>query len=254
MPEKPTRRWARWMWLYVALLAWSLFHLRLPLMNLPGSLFDIGEYISRYRRPNLTGAGEMLRLMGQTLALSLWATWIALVSGCLLAPFAARGLAPNAWVYSISRGLLNLMRAIPDLLLAAIFVAAIGPGPLAGVLALSFHTAGFLGKSFAESMERVDGGVYQALASTGAGFSQMVMLAAWPTILREALGYIVYIFDRNVRMASVLGFVGAGGIGVPLYGALRTFDYDRASALILVILFTIVALDYLSAWIRSKLT
>ena len=82
----------------------------------------------------------------------------------------------------------------------------------------------------------------------------MVMYAGWPSILREALGYVLYIFDRNVRMAAVLGLVGAGGIGLALHDTLRLFNYDQAAALILIILLTILVIDYLSAWLRKKLT
>ncbi|MDO8777801.1 MAG: ABC transporter permease subunit [Burkholderiaceae bacterium] len=143
--------------------------------------------------------------------------------------------------------------AMPDLLLALIFVTALGLGPLPGALALGVHTAGFLGKFFAESLERVDKGVCEGVASTGANFAQMVMYAGWPSILREALGNVLYILDRNVRMASVLGLVGAGGIGLALHDTLRLFEYGQSAALILVILATILLIDYASAWLRKRL-
>ena len=168
--------------------------------------------------------------------------------------FAARNFTPHPSLYYISREFLNFTRALPDLLLALIFVAAIGLGPLAGALALGIHTAGFLGKFFAESLEQIDKGVCEGVAATGANFPQMVMYAGWPSILREALGYVLYIFDRNVRMAAVLGLVGAGGIGLALHDTLRLFNYDQAAALILIILLTILVIDYLSAWLRKKLT
>jgi len=126
-------------------------------------------------------------------------------------------------------------------------------GPLPGALALGIHTAGFLGKFFSESLERVDGGVYEAVSATGASRLQVVMYAGWPSILREALGYTLYIFDRNVRMAAVLGLVGAGGIGLALHDTLRMFNYNESAALIIVILVTILIIDYLSTWLRGKL-
>jgi phosphonate transport system permease protein len=171
-----------------------------------------------------------------------------------LAPFAARNLTPNKATYRLAREVLNFLRAMPDLLLALIFVAALGLGPLPGALALGVHTAGFLGKFFAESLERVDKGVIEAVQATGASRSQVVMYAGWPSILREAIGYTLYIMDRNVRMASVLGLVGAGGIGLALHDTLRLFKYGESAALIVVILTVILAFDYFSTWMRGKLT
>jgi phosphonate transport system permease protein len=192
--------------------------------------------------------------MMQTIATALWGTLVALVFAFLLAPFAARNLTPNKATYRLAREVLNFLRAMPDLLLALIFVAALGLGPLPGALALGVHTAGFLGKFFAESLERVDKGVIEAVQATGASRSQVVMYAGWPSILREAIGYTLYIMDRNVRMASVLGLVGAGGIGLALHDTLRLFKYGESAALIVVILTVILAFDYFSTWMRGKLT
>ncbi|MFH2122108.1 MAG: phosphonate ABC transporter, permease protein PhnE [Pseudomonadota bacterium] len=214
---------------------------------------DIGEYFSRYGQPDFTDLSRYLLLMGVTLATALWGTMFALIVAFFLAPLAARNFSPNPAVYRIAREMLNFMRAMPDLLLALIFVTALGLGPFPGALALGVHTAGFLGKFFAESLERVDKDVCDGVASTGANFPQMVMYAGWPSIMREALGNTLYILDRNVRMASVLGLVGAGGIGLALHDTLRLFEYDQSAALILVILTTILIIDYASAWLRRRL-
>ena len=103
-------------------------------------------------------------------------------------------------------------------------------------------------------MERVNIGIYEGLRSTGANISQVVIFAAVPSILPEIVGYTLYIFDRNVRMASVLGLVGAGGIGLELHDNLRLFRYNQSAALILVILSSIVVVDYLSGWIRQRIS
>jgi phosphonate transport system permease protein len=131
--------------------------------------------------------------------------------------------------------------------------AGLGLGPQAGALALGIHTAGFLGKFFAESLERVDKGSYEALDAVGAGFSQKLMYAGWPSILREMSGYTLYILDRNIRTAAVLGLVGAGGIGIALYDTLRMFNYSQSAALLIVLVITIMLLDRMSNFIRSKL-
>jgi phosphonate transport system permease protein len=254
LPPKPFSFIPVWFSLLIALFFLAVNDLGLSFGELLGGLGNIFEYLSRYRSPNFTDLREYLVLMGQTLAMALWGTAIAFFMGFLLAPLAAKNLTPHPVIYRLSRELLNFMRAMPDLLLALIFVAAVGLGPLPGVMALGFHTTGFLGKFFAESMERVNPGIYEAVSATGASFLQQIMFAAWPAIIREVVGYTLYIFDRNVRMAAVLGLVGAGGIGLALQQNLRTFRYDESAALIIVMLVSIVAIDYLSAAIRSRLS
>ena len=253
LPPKPRSPVPVWLALTLALLWMIVYDLELSFETLAYGLADMGEYFSRYGKPDFTDLSRYVHLMGITLATALWGTVFALVVAFFLAPLASRNFTPNMVVYRIARELLNFMRAMPDLLLALIFVTALGLGPLPGALALGVHTAGFLGKFFAESLERVDKGVCEGVASTGANFAQMVMYAGWPSILREALGNVLYILDRNVRMASVLGLVGAGGIGLALHDTLRLFEYGQSAALILVILATNLLIDYASAWLRKRL-
>jgi phosphonate transport system permease protein len=253
LPKKPFNPTPVWISAWLAVLWFIVVDLELSFETLLFGVSDIFEYFSRYSTPNFSDLHRYIELLTQTLATALWGSALAFVLAVVLAPFAARNLSPNPVAYRVARELLNFMRAMPDLLLALIFVAAMGLGPLPGALALGIHTAGFLGKFFSESMERVDGGVYEAVAATGASKLQVVMYAGWPSIQREALGYVLYIFDRNVRMASVLGLVGAGGIGLALHDTLRMFNYDQSAALIIVILITILSIDYLSTWLRGKL-
>lgn len=253
IPKKPRSRLWLWVALYFGFLWWIAVRLDITFASLLTSYPDLVEYFSRYGHPDFSELPKYLGLMGQTVALALWGTFLAFVTALILAPFAARNLSPNKWCYLTSREVLNFMRAMPDLVLTILFVAALGLGPLPGALALGVHTAGFLGKFFSESMEGAQPGIYEGLASTGAGFMQIIAFAGWPPVLREVAGQTLYIFDRNVRMASVLGLVGAGGIGTALHVSLQLFNYRQASALILVILATLIALDYASGWLRSKI-
>ncbi|QXP85089.1 phosphonate ABC transporter, permease protein PhnE [Methylococcus sp. Mc7] len=253
LPPKPRNLFPVWLALLLALMYVIVWDLEISFETLLYGLEDMAEYFGRYGSPDFSNLSRYLELMGQTLATALWGTVFALLVAFFLAPLAARNLAPHPWLYRLAREVLNFMRALPDLMLALIFVAALGLGPMPGALALGVHTAGFLGKFFAESLERVDKGTYEGVAATGANFPQLVMYAGWPSILREAAGYTLYIMDRNVRMASALGLVGAGGIGLALHDTLRLFDYGQSAALILVIMVTIVVIDHLSAWIREKL-
>jgi phosphonate transport system permease protein len=253
LPPRPRSWLPAWTGFALALLYAAGHDLELSFEDLAYGLDDVIEYFRRYSAPDFAGVPGVLELMLQTLATALWGTMLALLLGGLLAPLAARNLSPGRWTYLVVREVLNLMRAMPDLLLALVFVAALGLGPLPGVLALGVHTAGFMGKFCAESMERVEPGIYEALAATGATLPQRIMYAAWPSVLREAAGYALIILDRNVRMAAVLGLVGAGGIGLALHDTLRLFDYGRSSALILVMLVTIIVIDTLSSSLRRRL-
>jgi phosphonate transport system permease protein len=242
-------------WLTAVLVALWLItrHLGISFETLGYGYADMGEYFARYGKPDFTDLATYLALMGVTLATALWGTVFATVLAFILAPLAARNLSPHPVVYRVTREMLNVMRAMPDLLLALFFVAALGLGPMPGALAMGVPTAGFLAKFFAEGLEKVDPGIYEGLAATGANLPQMVMYAGWPSILREAMGHVLYILDRNVRMASVLGLVGAGGIGAALHVTLSLFEYGPSAALILVMLVTILLVDYASAWFRRRL-
>jgi phosphonate transport system permease protein len=253
LPKKPFNPTSVWLSAWLVILWLIIFDLDLSFESLLYGMNDIVEYFSRYSTPDFSELPRYIKLLQQTLATALWGSALALVVAVMLAPFAARNLSPNPLAYRIAREILNFLRAMPDLLLALIFVAALGLGPLPGALALGVHTAGFLGKFFSESLERVDAGVYEAVAATGASRVQVVMYAGWSSIQREALGYILFIFDRNVRMAAVLGMVGAGGIGLALLDTLRLFNYNESAALIIVLLLTILTIDYLSTWLRGKL-
>lgn len=253
LPKKPRSLIPVWVSAWLAILWLIVVDLDISFSALAYGVDDIVEYFSRYRTPDFSDLSRYLYLMRQTIATALWGTAFALVVAVVLAPLAARNFTYGPKTYRIARELLNFMRAMPDLLLALIFVAAIGLGPMPGALALGVHTAGFLGKFFAESLERVDAGVIEAIESCGASRIQVVMYAGWPSIIREALSYTLYIMDRNVRMASVLGLVGAGGIGLALHDTLRLFNYDESAALILVILTVLLAFDYFSTWLRGKL-
>lgn len=253
-PKKPFNPAPIWFSLWLALLWLIVFDLDISFQTLLYGVEDMVEYFSRYTAPDFSELSRYLQLMAQTIAIALWGTLIAFVIAFMLAPFAARNMTPSRAIYQIVREILNFLRAMPDLLLALIFVAALGLGPLPGALALGLSTAGFLGKFFAENLERIDKGVIEAVQATGASRSQVVMYAGWPSILREVIGYTLYIMDRNIRMATVLGLVGAGGIGLALHETLRMFRYGESAALILVILSVILVCDYFSTWLRGKLT
>ncbi len=250
LPPRPRNWLPLWLGLCLIIFQWIGNDLEFSVASVVLNIHHIGEYLSRYTSPDFSELPKYLLLMGETLAIALWGTLITFIISIILAPLAAKNLSPHPILYRVSRELLNLWRAIPDIILALIFVSALGLGPFPGVLALGIHMAGVLGKFFADSMERVEPGIYETLQSTGASFPQVVAFAAIPSIFQEIIGYTLYTFDRNVRMATVLGLVGAGGIGVELEKKMGFFQYERSAAILIVILFSIVLIDYLSAFIR----
>ncbi len=249
-PPRPFILWPLYIFLGTATVLGISHHLNIDIQALLWGLGDISEYIGRFGTPELSNFPRVASLMAETLAMAVWGTALAVIIAVILAPLAARNLSPNPILYRTAREALNALRALPDLLFASIFVAALGLGPLPGVLAIGLHSAGFLGKVLAEILERVDVGTYEAMRSVGENFAQIVMWAGWPSALQEAVGYTIFLIDRNVRVAAILGLVGAGGIGMELTVAFRLFQYDRAAGLILVLLIVILSIDYISDWAR----
>ena len=155
--------------------------------------------------------------------------------------------------YGAARGLLNIMRTIPDLVWALLFITAVGLGPFAGVLALTVHSAGLLGKLYAESMEAVDSAPVDTLAATGAGGAAVFLWAVLPQARAPVVSVTLYQWECNIRAAMVLGFVGAGGIGQRIDIAMRLFRYDEILTLLVLLLVLVTLVDRLSAILRKRL-
>lgn len=193
--------------------------------------------------------GKML----ETIEIALWATIIAVLLSLPLAYLGAANYTPSKLVYGVSRGLVSLLRAIPELISALFLVLAFGFGPVAGFLALGLHGAGFLGKFYAEDIEAADKKPQDALRALGASKIRVLRLAVLPQVLPSYIAYTLYILDRNVRMATVIGLVGAGGIGQELKGRYDLFEYGNVGTILVVIFVTVFLLDQISARLRARL-
>jgi len=187
----------------------------------------------------------------ETVQMAFAGTFLALFAAFPLGFLAARNTAPHPAVYSAVRGLLNLVRTIPDLALGLLFVAAVGLGAFAGTLALAIHTATVLGKLLSESAENIDEGVVEAIRATGAGYGQILSFAVLPQILPDLISFTLYRLETNIRAASVLGLIGAGGIGYLMNTSFRTFQYQEAAAIVLVLIALVMLVDYLSSRLRA---
>jgi len=212
-----------------------------------------GDIISRMLPPDFSNLNQLIYAMFETIEIAFLGTFIAIVLSIPLGLFSARNLAPNYFVYLICKTIVIFFRAIPEFIIAMILVIAIGFGAMPGVLALGLHTMGFLAKFYAEDIEHINKGPIDALKSSGATKSQIISFGVIPQILPSFVANNLYILDRNVRMATMLGIVGAGGIGYELQSSFRMFEYERVSAIIILIFITIFLIDYFSAFIRSKI-
>ncbi len=196
---------------------------------------------------------QLLEKMLETIEMTVLGTAIAIVISLPLGILAARNATPNVVVYRLTRDLLSLMRALPELVWALVFVSAVGLGPLPGVMALAFVTVGFMGKFFAESIEVVDVKAVEGVRAHGAGWMQVRLFSMVPEALPDFVGTVMYILDHNLRAAAILGLVGAGGIGYDLVMSMRLFQYDRLVLIALSIYLVVTALDRASDSFRSRI-
>ena len=212
-----------------------------------------GDILSRMLPPDFSNLNQLIYAMFETIEIAFLGTFIAIILSIPLGLFSARNLAPNYFVYLICKTIVIFFRAIPEFIIAMILVIAIGFGAMPGVLALGLHTMGFLAKFYAEDIEHINNGPIDALKSSGASKSQIISFGVIPQILPSFVANNLYILDRNVRMATMLGIVGAGGIGYELQSSFRMFEYERVSSIIILIFVTIFVIDHISSIIRAKI-
>ena len=193
--------------------------------------------------------GKML----ESIEMAVWGTLLAIAIGMPLAYFGARNYTPHASLYWASRGVSGFCRAVPELVSALFLVLMYGFGPIAGVLALGFHCAGFFGKFYADDIENADPGPQEALLATGAGKLRTLRFAVLPQVLPQYVAYTQYILERNVRMSTVIGIVGAGGIGIELKGRFDMFNFGHVTTILLVIFLTVLLLERVSQAIRKRI-
>src|SRR3954463_6160874 len=206
---------------------------------------DVGEWLWGWRK--------WLKMLGETLLISYVGTRIGATFAFLLNFLAAENTSPAPWLRFTVKRLLEFARTVPGIVFALIFVIAFGLGPMAGVLAIAIHSTGALGKQFSEIVENVDMKPVEGLRSTGADWTSCMRFAVLPQVAAGFAGYSLLRFEINVREASVMGFVGAGGIGQELLVAIRKFYYSDVSAILLMIVVTVFAIDIGTGWIRGRL-
>jgi phosphonate transport system permease protein len=230
--------------------------------NLSGLTSYFGRIMPKLHADHLTGdladwywnLGGWVKLLFDTILIAYLATLAGTLGAGLLAFLAAENLAPSRTVRWFVKRLFEFCRTVPDLVFALLFVSAFGLGPLAGVLAIGIHSFGTLGKLFTEVIENIDMNPIDGVRSTGGRFVDVVRFGALPQVLPNLASYALLRFEINVRASSIVGFVGAGGIGQDLFVAIRKFYYTDVSAILLLIIVTVGIIDLLTARIRHRLS
>ena len=202
--------------------------------------------------PNFTHGLKWIKPLADTLVMSVAGTFLALFFSVPLAFMAARNTSPHPLVYHAVRLLLNGLRSVPELILGILFVAAVGFGALPGVLALGLHSIGMVGKFFAEAIEHVEPEPVEAVRATGAKPMQVIPHGIIPQVLPQMADVSLYRWEYNFRASTVMGMVGAGGIGFELMGSLRILEYKDVGAILIVILATVTLVDGLGSYLRKR--
>jgi phosphonate transport system permease protein len=223
---------------------------KLPLLWLKSE--NTRAYLHDFARPNFDQWQIYVGKMWLTIQIALWGTFMAILLAVPLGLAAARNVAPF-WLVQPVRRLLDLLRAVPDLVIATAFIAAVGLGPFAGVLAITVNTGGVLGKLFSEAVEAMDPRPVEGVRATGAAPLHEIVWGVIPQVAPLWVSYALYRFESNSRSATVLGLIGAGGIGQLLFEQLNSFNYREVSAIAVVIIVAVSLIDLLSQMIRKRL-
>lgn len=237
----------------IVFLLWSFQGAGFNFEKLGQGTVNMMSFIGRLFPPDFSKIGLITQLLIETVQMALVSTVLGSVLSLFVAMAAASNLSPR-WLYYPARWIMNVIRAIPDLVFALMFVSAVGLGPFAGILAMTLGSIGSIGKIYAEAMESVDNGPIVALRSVGASQRQVIQYGVLPQAAPLLVSYTLLLFEGSVRGATMLGLVGAGGIGLELTTAMRMYDYGHLSAIIICIILLVTAIDQGSALIRKKIT
>ena len=203
--------------------------------------------------PDFSNARDWIMPLIDTLVMSIAGTALAVFLSVPLGLMAAANTTSNKTVYFASRVVLNVLRAVPELIMGILFVAAVGFGALPGVLALGLHSAGMVGKFFAETIEHVNEAPIESARATGASSLKTIRYAVLPQAVSQMADVCIYRWEYNFRASTVMGMVGAGGIGFELMASLRIMQYQEVFAILLVILVMVTLIDAAGAWVRKQL-
>lgn len=212
---------------------------------------NMAEYAKGFLSPNFADWRYYLSEMIVTVQIAVWGTFLSVLLSIPFGILSAANVSPW-WVHQPARRLMDLFRAIHEVVFAVLFVVAVGLGPFAGVMALFIHTTGILAKLFSEAVEAIDPRPVEAIRTTGASRLQEIVYGVIPQVLPLWISFSLYRLESNVRAATVLGVIGAGGIGQVLFESIRGFYYPQASAILIIVVATVTVMDVISQSLRKR--
>jgi phosphonate transport system permease protein len=236
---------------FLIFLGWAWTGAEMRPLDLFRDSGNMAKYASDFFPPDFRDWEIYLKEMIVTLHIAVWGTVLAIICAVPCGLLSASNIVP-AWIYQPVRRMMDACRAINEMVFAMLFIVAVGLGPFAGVLALWVHTTGVLAKLFAEAVEAIDPRPVEGVRATGALAIEEIVFGVIPQVLPLWISYSLYRLESNVRSASVVGMVGAGGIGVVLYEVIRGFQYAQTCAVLIIIILFVTSIDLLSASIRKR--
>lgn len=255
IPEKISK--SKYRGLFIGILIAGIYYWAMegtnanPINFLKGVPYMV-DFVARMFPPDISNLGRFLLKAVETLQMAVVGSTIGALIALPLSFLAARNIMPNKVIYHAVRGLFDTCRGINEVVWGLIFVSMVGLGPFPGVLALAVHVTGALGRYFSESIETVDPELIKAIISTGANKFQVIVRGIFPQVKPLFINYTLYYLENNFRAATVLGLVGAGGIGMELLTSMRLFRSQEVLTILIIMVLTVTLIDRFSAYIRKK--
>ena len=252
----PRETVSRYVWyLSIVLVAvWSVSKLDIPWFYFLDAHVQVADLTHRMWPPDWDYIRELVGPLIETIHIATLGTAVAVFIAFPVAFLAARNTTFNSVTWFIGRFILVASRSVNTVVWGLLFVAIFGPGPMAGIWSIAFRSIGFIGKLVAEAIEEIDEGTVEAIESTGASRLQVLWIGILPQVLPIIYGTTVYRWDINIRESTVLGFVGAGGIGIMLYSSINQFMWQEVAVILIVVLGVVVISEFISATVRQRIT
>ena len=238
----------------ILIAVWSISTLDIPWFYFLDAHVQAKDLAVRMWPPDWDFASQLVKPLIETIHIATLGTLVTILIAFPVAFLAARNTTFNAITWFVGRFILVASRSVNTVVWGLLFVAIFGPGPMAGIWAIAFRSIGFMGKLVAEAIEEIDAGTVEAIEATGASRLQVLWMGILPQVLPVIYGTTVYRWDINIRESSVLGFVGAGGIGILLYSSINQFMWREVAVILIVVFCVVIASEFISATVRQRIS
>ncbi|MCD2136869.1 phosphonate ABC transporter, permease protein PhnE [Salinicoccus halitifaciens] len=257
-PTPPKRFEKPSIWSFILILVVLLFlvtginNANITLSRVIGGVMNIGDFLAQAFPPDFSRIGPIMSAMVETFEMALVGTLAGVIISIPVALLSSRTTNSISFLRSLTRGAVTVMRTVPDLVWALLFVIAVGLGPFAGILTITIDTIGFCARFFSERIDELDKKPKEALESTGSGYFGVITGSVLPQATPSFVGTSLFALEKSIRGATVLGLVGAGGIGVELSAQMSLRNFDQALMIIIIILILVLVVENISQRIRAK--